>query len=102
MLDLTPVAAEIFLISAICVVLIVDVFLKKEQRLVTFYLAILSLIGAAVCSVYFGVDETTIVLNGAFIGDQAGNVLKLFSYLVIAVVFLSAQCGVIQRRIFCS
>ena len=32
MLDLTPVAAEIFLISAICVVLIVDVFLKKEQR----------------------------------------------------------------------
>ena len=78
MLDLTPVAAEIFLISAICVVLIVDVFLKKEQRLVTFYLAILSLIGAAVCSVYFGVDETTIVLNGAFIGDKAGNVLKLF------------------------
>ena len=100
MLDLTPVAAEIFLISAICVVLIVDVFLKKEQRLVTFYLAILSLIGAAVCSVYFGVDETTIVLNGAFIGDQAGNVLKLFSYLVIAVVFLYSRDYLLSTGLF--
>ncbi|MED5534691.1 MAG: NADH-quinone oxidoreductase subunit NuoN [Pseudomonadota bacterium] len=100
MLDLTPAAAEIFLTLAICVVLIVDVFLKKEQRLVTFYLAILSVIGTAVCSVYFGVDETTIALNGAFIGDQAGNVLKLFSYLVIAVVFLYSRDYLLSAELF--
>ena len=48
--DLTPAAAEIFLTTAICVVLIVDAFLKSEQRIATFRLAMLSLIGTALCS----------------------------------------------------
>ena len=40
--DFMPAAAEIFLISGICVVLLVDVFLPEKQRRVTFQLALLT------------------------------------------------------------
>ncbi len=40
-------APEIFLGLAICVVLLVDVFLRDDQRNVTYVLAMLALIGTA-------------------------------------------------------
>ena len=98
--DLTPAAAEIFLVTAICVVLIVDAFLQQEHRIVTFRLAMLSLIGTAACSAYFGVDEVTTTLNGAFVADPAGNVLKLFSYLVVAIVFLYSRDYLLRAGLF--
>ena len=54
--DLIPAAAEIFLTTALCVVLLVDAFLKEHQRVLTFRLTMFALIGAALCSAYFGTD----------------------------------------------
>ena len=98
--DLIPAAAEVFLTTALCVVLLVDVFLKQEQRLVTFRLVMLSLMGAALCTAYFGTEETVTILSGAFIGDPAGNVLKLFSYLVVAIVFLYSRDYLVRAGLF--
>jgi len=98
--NLIPAAAEIFLISAICVVLLVDVFLSDAQRKVTYRLALLSLLGTAACSAYFGVDETVTILSGAFVADPAGNVLKLFAYLVVAMGFLYSKDYLIRANLF--
>ena len=84
-------APEIFLVCAISVILIVDVFLPRERRQATFYLTMLSLIGAALCSAWFGVGERTTLLNGAFVSDPAGNALKLFAYAIVAIVFLYSR-----------
>jgi len=98
--ELMPAAAEIFLITAICVVLLVDAFLKDEQRMVTFRLAMLALIGTALCSAYYGMDETVTTLNGAFVADPAGNVLKLFSYLVVGMAFLYSRDYLVRAGLF--
>ncbi len=50
-------APEIFLGLAICVVLLVDVFLRDDQRNVTYVLAMLALIGTAAMTAIFARHE---------------------------------------------
>src|SRR5690606_41368932 len=84
-------APEIFLTVAICFVLIVDVFLRDEQRRITYYLSMLALIGAAIVSAVFGVEAAATTFGGSYVADPAGNALKLFAYLVVALVFLRSE-----------
>ena len=93
-------APEIFLVCAISVILVVDVFLPREQRQATFYLTMLSLIGAALCSAWFGVGERTTLLHGAFVADPAGNALKLFAYAIVGVVFLYSRDYLVREGLF--
>ena len=84
--DLTLAAAEIFLTTAICVILLVDAFLEQRHRMMTFRLAILALIGVALCSAFIVPEGSITILNEAFIADPAGNILKLFSYLLLELL----------------
>ena len=84
-------APEIFLVCAISVILVVDVFLPPALRRATFYLTMLALLGTALCSVYFGAGERTTLLFEGFVADPAGNALKLFAYAIVAIVFLYSR-----------
>ena len=95
-----PAAAEIFLISAICLVLLIDVFLKDEQRRITLRLSILAIVGVAACSSYFAMAEPVIAFNGSVIADPVGNVLKMFVYIVVALTFLYSRDYLIQAGLF--
>ena len=97
---LAPAAAEIYLLAAICVVLLVDVFLNDRQRWVTFALSMLTLVGAAVVTSMYAVDRRVIAFNGLFVADPMGDVLKLFSYGTVAVSFLYAREYLIRRGLF--
>ena len=70
---LTPAAAEIYLLLAICVVLLVDVFLSDRHRWVTFALSMLTLAGAAYVTSQFAVDRRVVAFNGMFIADPMGE-----------------------------
>ena len=82
---------EIFLVCAISVILVVDVFLPPAQRRATFYLTMLALLGTAACSLYYGAGERTTLLYDSFVSDPAGNALKLFAYAIVALVFLYSR-----------
>ena len=90
-LSLTPALPEIFLGLAICAVLLVDVFLRDDQRQITYVLAMLALIGTAGVTAYFGVDREVIAFSGSFVTDPASTVLKLFAYITVGVVFLYSR-----------
>jgi len=100
MIDYALAAPEIFLTVAICVVLIVDVFLRDEQRRITYYLSMLALIGAAIVSAVFGVEAAATTFGGSYVADPAGNALKLFAYLVVALVFLYSRDFLEQNGLF--
>jgi NADH-quinone oxidoreductase subunit N len=91
MIDYALAAPEIFLTAAICVVLLVDVFLRQEQRGITYMLSMLALVGVAAASALYGADTATTTFYGSYIADPAGNVLKLFAYLIVALVFLYSR-----------
>ena len=100
MIDFSLAAPEMFLTGAICVVLLVDVFLRQEQRQVTYLLAMLALIGTAVFSAVFEVRETMLTFSGSFVADPAGGVLKLLTYLIVALVFLYSRNYLEEHGLF--
>src|SRR5690606_19627539 len=71
-----------------------------EQRQVTYYLSMLALIGAAVMSAMSGVDTAKTTFSGGYVADPAGNALKLFAYLIVALVFLYSRDFLEQNGLF--
>ena len=100
MIDYSLAASEIFLTGALCVVLLVDVFLKQEQRQVTYVLAMLALVGTAACSWYWGSNQVLTTFAGSFIAGPAANVLKMVAYLVVALVFLYSRGYLEEHGLF--
>jgi NADH-quinone oxidoreductase subunit N len=90
-------AAEIFVLTAACVILVVDVFLTERSRWLTYVLSLLTLAGAAYMTVRYGVQARVPAFDGMYIADPMGDVLKLFSYGTVAVSFLYSR-EYLQRR----
>ena len=84
-------APEIFVGLAICVLLLVDVFLRDDQRETTYVLAMVTLIGAAAVTAYFAVGDQVVTFSGSYVTDPASSVLKMFAYVALGVTFLYSR-----------
>jgi NADH-quinone oxidoreductase subunit N len=92
-------APEIFLLSATCVVLLVDIFLKDHQRVITYMLSLLALLGTALIMAQTVVDGRETAFVGSFVMDPAAKVLKLFALASMAVVFIYSRSYLRQQRL---
>jgi NADH-quinone oxidoreductase subunit N len=99
-IDLTPALAEVWLVSAACAILLVDVFLSDKQRWITPLLSLASLVVAAFITYNQDITGRVTALDGFFIADPMGNLLKLFSYGAVAVSFLYSREYLAQRGLF--
>ncbi|HEX6572763.1 MAG TPA: hypothetical protein VF055_12135, partial [Steroidobacteraceae bacterium] len=90
-------AAEIFVLTAACAILVIDLFLSERSRWLTYVLSLLTLAGAAYMTVRYGVQGRVSAFDGMYIADPMGDVLKLFSYGTVAVAFLYSR-EYLQRR----
>ena len=90
-------AAEIFVLTAACAILVIDLFLSERSRWITYVLSLLTLAGAAYMTVRYGVQGRVSAFDGMYIADPMGDVLKLFSYGTVAVAFLYSR-EYLQRR----
>jgi NADH-quinone oxidoreductase subunit N len=90
-------AAEAFVLTALCVILVIDAFLTDRSRWLTYVLSLLTLAGAAYMTVRYGVQARVTAFDGMYIADPMGDVLKLFSYGTVAVAFLYSR-EYLQRR----
>ena len=100
MIDYSLAIPEIFLAGAICLVLLVDVFLRQEQRHTTYLLAMLALVGTAFCAIVFDVNQRTLTFSDSFVADPAGGALKVITCLIVALVFLYSRDYLEQRNLF--
>ncbi len=98
--DFSPAIPEIFMLFMICTVLLVDVFLKPEQRNITLYLAQASLLGALLLTVISFSDERVLTFQGRFVRDPMGDVLKAFIYIITMGVFLYSRDYLKERGLF--
>lgn len=98
--SLIPVLPELFLLTMTCVILVVDLFLKEEQRVISYGLAQVSLL-LAVCIVYLtSVSEAEVIFYGSIIRDPMGDVLKVAIYLISAGAFLYSRDYLLDRNLF--
>lgn len=84
-------AAEIFLLTMACVVLIVDLFVTDTERRLTYYLSLLSIAGAAAITAFSVGDQAAVTFSGAFVNDGMAYVLKLFAYLITGIVLIYSR-----------
>ncbi len=98
--DLTPAIPEIFLLTMACVVLVVDLFLKQEQRHLTFWLTQLTLLGLFLLT-WSGMQAGTVTtFGGSFVRDSLADLLKLFTYVVTAGVLFYSRDYLKDRDLF--
>ena len=84
-------APEIFVGLAICAILLVDVFLRDDQRETTYVLAMVALIGTAAVTAYLAAGEQVVTFSGSFVTDPASGVLKMFAYVALGITFLYSR-----------
>jgi len=87
-----PALPEIYLTSAICLVLLVDVFAGSAGRRIT---PTLTLLVIAVCAAltlrYARVQGAIVIFSGMYLADPIATVLKLFTMLFVAVALLYSR-----------
>ena len=91
LVTLQPVLPEIFLLTAACVILVVDLFLSDRTRLLTYGLSLAALIGGIALTQYAAGPERQVILDGSFVRDPMADVLKTGLLLVTLFAFVYAK-----------
>jgi NADH-quinone oxidoreductase subunit N len=84
-------APEITLLMLICVVLIADLFVKDEQRVVTFWLSMASLVITAGALMATAPQSQVLLFDGSYVSDALSQVMKLAAVGVVALSFYYAR-----------
>ncbi len=90
-MDFLPAAPEMTLLGLICVVLIADLFVDDDKRVVTFWLTMVSLAVTFWVLLTTAPAETTVVFHGAYVSDAMSQAMKLAIVGFVAVVFLYSR-----------
>ncbi len=97
-------APEFWVLTMACVILISDLFIREERRGIIHMMAMITLIFAAIITVrgdYLSAGlRSATAFNGSFIRDPMGDVLKLFSYFVLGMVYIYSKFCLRQFRMF--
>jgi len=88
---LLAAAPEMTLLGMICVVLIADLFVDDDRRIVTFALTLVSL-GLTLWAVVATAPEArTVIFDGSYVSDPFSQVLKIAAIGFVAVSFIYAR-----------
>ncbi|MCD0494695.1 NADH-quinone oxidoreductase subunit NuoN [Chromobacterium violaceum] len=99
-LNLIPAMPELFLIGALLVVLMLDLFIPDEKRCVTYGLTLLTLVGAAAAQVCTFTPYPVTTFSGMFVADPLAALVKLAMYGVIAIVLVYSRQYTADRGLF--
>lgn len=98
--DFMPVLPELFVLTLACLILVIDVFLEQRQRHITYGLAQITLLGAALLTLLTYAHAPVTTMFGHYIKDAMGDLLKLFICLTAAAGFLYSRDYLRQRNLF--
>jgi NADH-quinone oxidoreductase subunit N len=97
---LAPAYPELFLLVMVCVILVVDLFVSDEHRIVTYALTHLALAGALVLTYVTASTEPVTTFSGMFVDDLMSDVLKLLTYLGVATMLVYSRAYIAPRGLY--
>ncbi len=102
MFELQLALPELFVLTMACVILLADLFISEERRGLTHTLAVVTLIFAAILTgrLMMAPGEVMHAFADTFVRDRFGDVLKVFSYIILAGVFVYAKHYLRQFNLF--
>src|SRR5258708_26990076 len=94
---------EIFLLAAGCGILVIAVFFAQDSRWVTYVLGLATLLGCALLTLIVtgktgGVLHHT--FNGMFVFDMMASVLKMFTYIAVALCLVYSRVYMAERGLY--
>lgn len=90
---------EMIILTTACVALLCDLFLKQRFRGISFIIATIGILLAASVSFLFLGNFPAIILNGLFISDDIGNLMKLFIYIAVFLGFFYSRDYIAARQL---
>ncbi|HEV7392304.1 MAG TPA: NADH-quinone oxidoreductase subunit NuoN, partial [Burkholderiales bacterium] len=97
---LWPAFPELFLLLAVCVILIADLFVRDENRIVTYGLTQGALATCIFLTWAWATREPVYTFSGMFVDDLMSDVLKLFVCLAVMVVLAYSRPYIAARGLF--
>lgn len=97
---LSPASVEIFLLVMACFILIADLLLTKSTKIFTYFLVLLTLLGAAVLSGITHANDTKVVFYGMFVDDAMSDLLKLLSSVAVIMMLVYSRDYLMVRGLF--
>jgi NADH-quinone oxidoreductase subunit N len=98
--DILILLPELYLVVAACLLLLLDAFMKPEQRPLLHWLSVAVLLVAIYLVVAGQPNQTVTAFNGMFVRDGVAEILKVFALLTTALVFIYAKPYLIDRKLF--
>ncbi|MET0319152.1 MAG: NADH-quinone oxidoreductase subunit NuoN [Duganella sp.] len=96
--NIGPAHAEVTMIVGASLLLLIDMFLSESKRSITY---VLSLVLLAVCAAItlgdFNTGATVYTFHGMYVSDPMSNLLKLFTYLAVALTLIYSRQYTTQR-----
>jgi len=99
-MPLWPAYPELFLLAMACVVLIVDLFISDDNRVVTYGLTQFTLAGCALLTFFTGNAEPVYTFSGMFVDDLMADALKLATCVAVIVMLVYARAYNAARGLF--
>ncbi len=100
MADLMPALAEAWMLVMVSAVLLADLLAGRRNRNVTYILAQLTVLGAALVTLGSAGAEPARAFSGLFVNDAMGNMLKLASYAAVSALFVYSREYLTLRGMF--
>ncbi len=79
------------LLGLICIVLVADLFVDDEHRLLTFWMSIGSLLLTMLALLSTAPDTRIVLFDGSYVSDPLSQVLKIAATGFVAIAFLYAR-----------
>ncbi|WP_130620543.1 NADH-quinone oxidoreductase subunit NuoN [Dyella amyloliquefaciens] len=98
--DILILLPELYLVAAACLLLLLDAFMKAEQRPLLHWLSIAVLLVAIYLVVGGQPSQPVTAFGGMFVRDGVSEVLKVFALLCTALVFVYAKPYLTDRKLF--
>ncbi|MET3654203.1 NADH-quinone oxidoreductase subunit NuoN [Dyella japonica] len=98
--DILILLPEFYLVAAACLLLLLDAFMKPEQRPMLHWLSILVLLVGVYLVVAGQPSQAVTAFNGMFIRDGVSEILKVFALLSTILVFVYAKPYLQDRKLF--
>ncbi|HEY0338925.1 MAG TPA: NADH-quinone oxidoreductase subunit NuoN [Burkholderiales bacterium] len=97
---LWPAFPELFLLLAVCVILIADLFIREENRIVTYGLTQAALLACVFLIWLWATREPVYTFSGMFVDDLMADVLKLFVCLGVMLLLAYSRPYLAARGMF--
>jgi NADH-quinone oxidoreductase subunit N len=97
---LAPAYPELFLLTMACAILVADLFVSDDNRVVTYLLTLAALAGCFLVTLFTASMEPVTTFSGMFVDDHMSDVLKLVTYLGVMAMLVYSRAYLAARGLF--